>query len=120
MGKVRILVDGIEREADAGKPLLQNLLELGVQVPYFCYHPRLRIIGACRMCIVFNEKTGKLITSCNTYPEEGMSISTKHPLVVENQKYLLQAFMTRHPLDCPICDKAGEGDLQNYGALFGP
>ncbi|HAV40513.1 MAG: 2Fe-2S iron-sulfur cluster-binding protein [Aquificota bacterium] len=120
MKKVKIYVDGIEYEVEKNKPLLQSLLDLGIQVPYFCYHPRLKIIGACRMCIVFNEKTGRLMTSCNAYPEEGMSISTKHPLVVENQKYLLQAFMTRHPLDCPICDKAGECDLQNYGALFGP
>lgn len=120
MEKVRIFVDGVEYEVDKNKPLLQNLLDLGVQVPYFCYHPRLRIIGACRMCIVYNEKTGRLMTSCNTYPEEGMSISLKHPTVINNQKYLLQAFMTRHPLDCPICDKAGECDLQNFGALFGP
>lgn len=120
MKRVKVHVDGIEHEMDTSKPLLQNLLDLGIQVPYFCYHQRLRIIGACRMCIVFNEKTGRLITSCNTYPEEGMSISTRHPLVVANQKYLLQAFMTRHPLDCPICDKAGECDLQNYGAIFGP
>ncbi|MFN3598620.1 MAG: 2Fe-2S iron-sulfur cluster-binding protein [Aquificaceae bacterium] len=120
MEKVRVSIDGKEYELEKNKPLLKSLLELGFQIPYFCYHPRLRIIGACRMCIVFNEKTGRLITSCNTYPEEGMSISTKHPLVVENQKYLLQAFITRHPLDCPICDKAGECDLQNYGALFGP
>ncbi len=120
MEKVKVYIDGVEYEVYKNKPLLQNLLDLGIQVPYFCYHPRLRIIGACRMCIVFNEKTGRLITSCNTYPEEGMSILTKHPFVIENQKYLLQAFMTRHPLDCPICDKAGECDLQNYGALFGP
>ncbi|MFN7065691.1 MAG: 2Fe-2S iron-sulfur cluster-binding protein [Aquificaceae bacterium] len=120
MEKVKIYVDGIEYKVDKGKPLLKNLLDLGLQIPYFCYHPRLRIIGACRMCIVFNERTGRLMTSCNTYPEEGMSILTKHSLVIENQKYLLQAFMTRHPLDCPICDKAGECDLQNYGALFGP
>lgn len=120
MEKVKIYVDGVEYEVYKNKPLLQNLLDLGIQMPYFCYHPRLRIIGACRMCIVFNEKTGRLMTSCNAYPEEGMSILTKHPLVIENQKYLLQAFMTRHPLDCPICDKAGECDLQNYGALFGP
>ncbi|MDW8096135.1 MAG: 2Fe-2S iron-sulfur cluster-binding protein, partial [Aquificaceae bacterium] len=120
MSKVRIQVDRTEYYADPKKPLLQNLIELGIPVPYFCYHPRLKIIGACRMCIVFNENTGRLMTSCNVYPEEGMSIQTKHPLVVENQKYLLQAFMTRHPLDCPICDKAGECDLQNYGALFGP
>ncbi|MEJ7553628.1 MAG: 2Fe-2S iron-sulfur cluster-binding protein [Aquificaceae bacterium] len=120
MEKVRIFVDGVEYEVDKKKPLLQSLLDLGISIPYFCYHPRLRIIGACRMCIVYNEKTGRLMTSCNVYPEEGMSISVQHPLVKENQKYLLQAFMTRHPLDCPICDKAGECDLQNYGALFGP
>ncbi|WP_333784935.1 2Fe-2S iron-sulfur cluster-binding protein [Thermocrinis sp.] len=117
---VSITVDGKQIKAEKGKPLLQALLDAGIQVPYFCYHPRLRIIGACRMCIVYNEKTGRLITSCNTPVEEDMVISTKHPLVVQNQKYLLQAFMTRHPLDCPICDKAGECDLQNYGALFGP
>ncbi|MCS7171234.1 MAG: 2Fe-2S iron-sulfur cluster-binding protein, partial [Aquificaceae bacterium] len=120
MDKVKISVNGIDYEVEREKPLLKSLLELGFNVPYFCYHPRLKVIGACRMCIVYNEKTGRLMTSCNVYPEEGMSISTKHPLVVENQKYLLQAFMTRHPLDCPICDKAGECDLQNYGALFGP
>ncbi len=120
MNPVKIHIDGKEYKADPKKPLLQNLLELGINIPYFCYHPRLKIIGACRMCIVFNEKTGRLMTSCNVYPEEGMSISTQHPMVKENQKYLLQAFMTRHPLDCPICDKAGECDLQNYGALFGP
>ncbi len=120
MSKVKVFIDGIEYEVDKNKPLLQSLLELGIQVPYFCYHPRLKIIGACRMCIVYNEKTQRLMTSCNAYPEEGMSISTQHPLVKENQKYLLQAFMTRHPLDCPICDKAGECDLQNFGALFGP
>ncbi|MFN4013157.1 MAG: 2Fe-2S iron-sulfur cluster-binding protein [Aquificaceae bacterium] len=120
MEKVKVHIDGKEYELEKDKPLLKSLLELGFQIPYFCYHPSLRIIGACRMCIVFNEKTGRLMTSCNTYPEEGMSISTKHPIVVENQKYLLQALMTRHPLDCPICDKAGECDLQNYGALFGP
>ncbi|MCS7084159.1 MAG: 4Fe-4S binding protein, partial [Aquificaceae bacterium] len=74
----------------------------------------------CRMCIVYNESTKRLITSCNTYPEEGMRISLQNELVRSNQKYLLEAFMTRHPLDCPICDKAGECDLQNYGAIFGP
>lgn len=81
MEKVKILVDGVEYEVDKKKPLLQSLLDLGISIPYFCYHPRLRIIGACRMCIVYNEKTGRLMTSCNVYPEEGMSISVQHPLV---------------------------------------
>ncbi|RMH81333.1 MAG: hydroxyacid dehydrogenase [Acidobacteria bacterium] len=120
MKRFKIQIDGVEYEVDGNKPLLQNMLDLGLKVPYFCYHPKLKIIGACRMCVVLNEKTGRLITSCNTYPEEGMSISLEHPTVKDNQRYLLQAFMTRHPLDCPICDKAGECDLQNYGAIFGP
>lgn len=120
MEKVRITIDGKEYEVQKGKTVLQAALENGIAIPYFCYHPRLKIIGACRMCIVYNEKTGRLITSCNTPVEDGMVISTKHDLVKANQKYLLQAFMTRHPLDCPICDKAGECDLQNYGAIFGP
>ncbi|MEN3033444.1 MAG: 2Fe-2S iron-sulfur cluster-binding protein [Aquificaceae bacterium] len=118
--KVKVFVDGQELELDKKEPLLKGLLNKGFSVPYFCYHPRLSIIGACRMCIVYNESTKRLMTSCNTYPEEGMKISLNHELVKSNQKYLLEAFMTRHPLDCPICDKAGECDLQNYGALFGP
>ena len=120
MEKVKITIDGKEIEVEKGKTVLQTALENGVNIPYFCYHPRLKIIGACRMCIAYNEKTGRLFTTCNTPVEDGMVISTKHPAVVENQKYLLQAFMTRHPLDCPICDKAGECDLQNYGAIYGP
>ncbi len=120
MEKVKIFIDGKEIEAQKGKTILQVALENGINIPYFCYHPKLKIIGACRMCIVYNEKMGRLITSCNTKVEDGMVISTEHPLVKDNQRYLLQAFMTRHPLDCPICDKAGECDLQNYGAIFGP
>ena len=118
--KVKIVIDGREIEAQEGQTLLEVALKEGISIPYFCYHPKLKIIGACRMCIVYNEKTGRLITSCNTRVEDGMIISTQHQLVKNNQRYLLQAFMTRHPLDCPICDKAGECDLQNYGALFGP
>ncbi|MFN3814098.1 MAG: 2Fe-2S iron-sulfur cluster-binding protein [Aquificaceae bacterium] len=120
MEKVKIFIDGKEIEAEKDKTILQVALENGISIPYFCYHPKLKIIGACRMCIVYNEKIGRLITSCNTKVEDGMVISTEHPSVRDNQKYLLQAFMTRHPLDCPICDKAGECDLQNYGAIFGP
>ncbi len=120
MEKVKIVIDGKELEVEKGKTVLRAALENGINIPYFCYHPKLKIIGACRMCIAYNEKTGRLFTTCNTPVEDGMIISTKHPSVVANQKYLLQALMTRHPLDCPICDKAGECDLQNYGAIFGP
>ena len=120
--KVRIVIDDVEYEVEKGKTVLQVALEKGIEIPYFCYHPRLSIAGACRMCVVYWENIGRLVISCNTPVQEGMVIRTHRTskVVEENQKYLLQALMTRHPLDCPICDKAGECDLQNYGAIYGP
>jgi len=78
------------------------------------------IAGACRMCIVYVENYKRLLIACNTRVEDGLEIYTDHPMVKENQAYILQALMTRHPLDCPVCDKAGECDLQNHGAIYGP
>ncbi len=120
--KVRIVIDDKEYEVEKGKTILQAALENGIDIPYFCYHPRLSIAGACRMCVVYWENINRLVISCNTPVQDGMIIRTHRTskLVEENQKYLLQALMTRHPLDCPICDKAGECDLQNYGAIYGP
>ncbi len=120
--KVKIVIDDKEYEVEKGKSVLQAALENGIDIPYFCYHQRLSIAGACRMCVVYWENINRLVISCNTPVQEGMIIRTHHTSeqVKENQKYLLQALMTRHPLDCPICDKAGECDLQNFGAIYGP
>ncbi len=120
--KVKIVIDDREYEVEKGKTVLQAALENGIDIPYFCYHPKLSIAGACRMCVVYWENINRLVISCNTPVQEGMVIRTHHTSeqVKENQKYLLQALMTRHPLDCPICDKAGECDLQNFGAIYGP
>ncbi len=120
MDKVRIKIDGKEFEVEKGKTILEVALENGIKIPYFCYHPRLSIAGACRMCIVYVENYKRLLIACNTKVEDGLEVYTQHELVKENQSYILQALMTRHPLDCPICDKAGECDLQNHGALYGP
>ncbi|NPA41987.1 MAG: 2Fe-2S iron-sulfur cluster binding domain-containing protein [Aquificae bacterium] len=120
--KVKIIIDDKEYEVEKGKTVLQAALENGIDIPYFCYHPKLSIAGACRMCVVYWENINRLVISCNTPVQDGMVIRTHHTSeqVKENQKYLLQALMTRHPLDCPICDKAGECDLQNFGAIYGP
>ncbi|MDQ7038310.1 MAG: 2Fe-2S iron-sulfur cluster-binding protein [Aquificota bacterium] len=120
--KVKIYIDDKEYEVEKGKTVLQVALENGIDIPYFCYHPRLSIAGACRMCVVYWEDIKRLVISCNTPVQDGMRIRTHRTSreVEENQKYLLQALMTRHPLDCPICDKAGECDLQNFGAIYGP
>jgi len=121
-GKVKITIDDREYEVDEGKTILQVALERGIDIPFFCYHPRLSIAGSCRMCIVYWENIKRLVISCNTPVQDGMIVRTHRTseLVRENQRYLLQALMTRHPLDCPVCDKAGECDLQNYGAIYGP
>ncbi|AAC06711.1 2Fe-2S iron-sulfur cluster-binding protein [Aquifex aeolicus] len=120
--KVKIYIDDVEIEAEKGKTVLQVALENGIDIPYFCYHPRLSIAGACRMCVVYWEDINRLVISCNLPVQEGMRVRTHRTseMVREQQKYLLQALMTRHPLDCPICDKAGECDLQNLGAIYGP
>ncbi|NPA32913.1 MAG: 2Fe-2S iron-sulfur cluster binding domain-containing protein [Aquificae bacterium] len=120
--KVKIYIDDREIETQEGKTVLQAALENGIDIPYFCYHPRLPIAGACRMCVVYWEDINRLVISCNLPVKEGMKIRTHRTseLVRKQQKYLLQALMTRHPLDCPICDKAGECDLQNLGAIYGP
>ncbi|NPB07114.1 MAG: 2Fe-2S iron-sulfur cluster binding domain-containing protein [Aquificae bacterium] len=119
---VKIYIDDREIEAPKGKTVLQVALENGIEVPYFCYHPSLPIAGACRMCVVYWEDINRLVIACNLPVQDGMKIRTHRTseLVREQQKYLLQALMTRHPLDCPVCDKAGECDLQNLGALYGP
>lgn len=120
--KVKIYIDDEELEVEKGKTVLQVALERGIDIPYFCYHPKLSIAGACRMCVVYWENADRLVISCNLPVQEGMRIRTHRTSekVREQQKYLLQALMTRHPLDCPICDKAGECDLQNFGAIYGP
>lgn len=120
--KVKIYIDDVEIEAEKGKTVLQVALENGIDIPYFCYHPRLSIAGACRMCVVYWEDINRLVISCNLPVQDGMRIRTHRTSeqVRNQQKYLLQALITRHPLDCPICDKAGECDLQDLGAIYGP
>lgn len=118
--EVSIFINGKEYKAPKGENLLKYLLSIGIELPYFCYHDRLPPLGSCRLCIVMVENQGRVIPSCTLQIQEGLKINTEHEHVKANQKYLLQAYMTRHPLDCPICDKAGECDLQNYGAIYGP
>ncbi|MGC8650582.1 MAG: 2Fe-2S iron-sulfur cluster-binding protein [Hydrogenobaculum sp.] len=120
METVSIFIDGKEYKAPKGENLLKYMLSVGIEIPYFCYLDRLPALGSCRLCIVLVENQNRVIPSCTLQIQEGLRVSTQAKAVKENQAYLLQAYMTRHPLDCPICDKAGECDLQNYGAIYGP
>ncbi|MFM8411771.1 MAG: 2Fe-2S iron-sulfur cluster-binding protein, partial [Alphaproteobacteria bacterium] len=111
---VKVVIDGREIVAEAGEPLLQVALDNGVEIPHYGYHPKLSIDGSCRMCQVKIEKAPKLAISCNTPVTDGMVVDTKAPEVVEVRKAVMELLLLNHPLDCPICDQAGECYLQDY------
>lgn len=116
---VRVTVDGRTLEAPERTPLLQVMLDAGIDVPHYCYHPKLSIDGTCRLCQVRIEGMPKLQISCNTPVRDGMVVSVEDPEVAEARRGVLEMLLLNHPLDCPICDKAGECWLQNYSMKFG-
>lgn len=111
---VKIKINGREIEAEEGKTILQTALANGIYIPHFCYHPYLSIKGSCRMCLVWIEKRPKLEIACNTVVQEGMVIETENEEVKEARRAVLEFNLKNHPVDCPICDKAGECTLQDF------
>ncbi len=98
-----------------GKPtIMQVALENGISIPHFCWHPRLSIAGNCRICLVAVEKMPKLAISCQTPAGDGMVVRTASPEVINAREAVMEFLLINHPLDCPICDEAGECKLQDY------
>ncbi|HJU12674.1 MAG TPA: 2Fe-2S iron-sulfur cluster-binding protein [Candidatus Binataceae bacterium] len=116
---IPLTVDGHQIEGREGEPLLQAMLNAGLDIPHYCYHPKLTIDGSCRLCQVRIEGAPKLQISCNTPVRDGMMVHTDEPDVAEARRGVLELLLLNHPLDCPICDKAGECWLQNYAMRFG-
>ena len=112
-------IDGREVEFTAGQNLIQVAEKAGIEIPYFCWHPGMTVVAQCRMCAVEIEKMPKLQTACSTPPTEGMIIKTKSERVKQNQKSVMEFLLINHPLDCPICDKSGECDLQDQSFKYG-
>ncbi len=120
----RITVDGTEYEVEEGRSILQALDELGVlmngvDVPHYCWHPMLTIDGSCRLCQVEVEGMPKLQIACNTPVQDGMVIRTQGDPVREAREGVMELLLLNHPLDCPICDQAGECKLQDYAFEYG-
>lgn len=113
-------IDGKEVEFKPGENLITVSKRAGVEIPVFCYHPGLSVVAQCRMCYVEIEKMPKLQTACSTMAAEGMVVKTQSDPVVKGRAGTMEFLLLNHPLDCPICDKAGECDLQdnsyNYGS----
>ncbi|HLN85013.1 MAG TPA: 2Fe-2S iron-sulfur cluster-binding protein, partial [Candidatus Limnocylindrales bacterium] len=114
MDPVKITIDGKEVITTKGKTVIQVADELGVAIPRYCYHPKLSIAGNCRMCLVEIEKMPKLQIACNTQVADGMNVLTQSPKVLAVRKAVLEFLLINHPVDCPICDQAGECWLQDY------
>jgi NADH-quinone oxidoreductase subunit G len=114
-----ITIDGQTIEAPNGAMLLPVALENGIHIPHYCWHPKLSIDGSCRMCQVEVEGSPKLVISCNMPIRDGMVVRTNTPAVQNARRGVMELLLVNHPLDCPICDKAGECLLQDYSYAFG-
>ncbi len=116
---VNVTIDGQQVSVRAGTTVLDAAKQLGIPIPTFCYYAKLVGIGACRMCLVEVEKMRGLQTACTTKVQEGMVVRTNTPEVIKTRQGVLEFLLTNHPLDCPICDKGGECDLQDQVFQFG-
>jgi len=111
---VSLTVNGREIQAKAGTPLIQACLDAGFDIPHYCYHQDLSVAGNCRMCVVEVEKARGLPIACSTPVSEGMVVQTDTDKVRAHRAAVMEFLLINHPIDCPICDQAGECRLQQY------
>ncbi|MDP8980584.1 MAG: NADH-quinone oxidoreductase subunit NuoG [Acidobacteriota bacterium] len=116
---INLTIDGKPIQAPKGTLLINAAKLAGIEVPAFCYYDGLTLQAACRMCLVEVEKTPKLQVACTLPVGEGMVVHTESPVVKEARKGTLEFLLTNHPLDCPVCDKGGECELQDMVFRYG-
>jgi NADH-quinone oxidoreductase subunit G len=119
-----IHVEGRAYEVQAGPNLLQAILGLGFDLPYFCWHPALGAVGACRQCAVkqfqdADDTRGRIVMACMTPVAEGLRISVHDPEAIAFRRSVIEWLMTNHPHDCPVCDEGGECHLQDMTVMTG-
>src|SRR5437588_8787216 len=124
-----VIVDGQEIEVAPGRNGIQAAEQIGIDIPRYCWHPGLSVVASCRMCLVEsgtrNAETGaitmlpKLVPACQTPASEGVVFVTNSEKVKRSRAMVEEDLLIRHPIDCPICDKAGECLLQDYHFEYG-
>jgi NADH-quinone oxidoreductase subunit G len=120
-GLVHLTVDDIPVAVPPGTLVWAAARQAGIEIPIYCYHPKMPPLGACRMCFVEIEKMPKPPqTACTTPVSEGMVVYTRTEKVLKARRGTLEFLLINHPLDCPICDQAGECDLQDFTLRHGP
>jgi NADH-quinone oxidoreductase subunit G len=116
---VTLTIDGREVRVPAGTLVIEAAKKVGIEIPAFCYYGGYSLQAACRMCLVEVEKMPKLQPGCTLPAAEGMVVRTESPNVVEARKSMLEFLLSNHPLDCPVCDKGGECELQDMTFRYG-
>ncbi|MHC4931844.1 MAG: NADH-quinone oxidoreductase subunit G [Planctomycetota bacterium] len=116
---VTLTIDGREVTVPAGLNLIEAARHAGKEVPHYCYHPRLSVAGNCRICLVEVEGWPKLEIGCNCQARDGMVVFTDNERVRETRQGVMELLLINHPLDCTICDQAGECKLQDYAVEHG-
>src|SRR4051794_33566043 len=120
---VSVTIDGREVQVPKGFGIVEAALEAGIEIPIFCYEPRLGApVGACRMCLCEVEGMPKPQAACTLTATDGMIVHTAQtsPKAAESQHSVLEFILVNHPLDCPVCDKGGECPLQDLTFRYGP
>lgn len=116
------MLNGQEVEIAPGRNVIQSAGDQDVHIPHYCYHPGLSAPANCRMCLVEIEMGGRrgMMPACTTMPAEGMIVDTETEAVKQGQRATMEFLLINHPLDCPVCDQAGECELQDYSYTYGP
>lgn len=110
----KFTIDGKDIEFKAGQTIIEAARDNGIEIPHFCWHPSLSVSGNCRMCLVDIEKMPKLAIACSTIASDGMIVHAQNENAINARNAVMEFFLINHPLDCPICDEAGECKLQDY------
>jgi NADH-quinone oxidoreductase subunit G len=116
---VNLTINGQAIQAEKGTLLIEVARQNGIEIPAFCYYPGLTLQAACRMCLVEVEKTPKLQVGCTLPVADGMVVHTESETVRQSRKGMIEFLLTNHPLDCPVCDKGGECELQDMTFRYG-
>ena len=116
---IKLKINEREVQVPQGTLVIEATRRIGTEVPSFCYYPGLSLQAACRMCLVEVEKAPKLQTACTLVATPGMVVRTDTEQVRQARKYMLEFLLTNHPLDCPVCDKGGECELQDMVFRYG-
>jgi NADH-quinone oxidoreductase subunit G len=116
---VKLTIDGVQVEVPKGTLLVEAARTVKQEIPIYCYHKKLGPAGLCRICLVEIEGMPKLQIACNTQAADGMVVRTRSEKADAGRSMVLELLLKNHPLDCPICDKGGECDLQDYSLAYG-